>query len=194
MHGRQALLLTVHGMDMRKKSAKAAFGGVFSALCVTLMFFTGLVPFATYAFPMLAGAMLVPIMAELGRGAAAMVYISVSLLSVFVVPDREAVVVFVAFFGYYPIAKGVLEKLPSRVLEYTFKIALFNAALAGSFSLAVYVLGMAEILRGIGDFGRYAAIFFLLAGNAVFIAYDIALTNYYTSYVKWFKPRFLRRQ
>jgi hypothetical protein len=176
-----------------KKSARVALGGVFSALCLVLMFMTGLVPFATYALPALSGAMLIAVVVENGRKTAILVYISVAALSFFVVPDREAALMFAALFGYYPIAKEGLERIKSRVLEYAAKLALFNVAVVGGYILAMYALGLGDLLSGMDDFGRYTGLILLAAGNAVFIMYDYALTRYITVYIKWFRPRFLRR-
>ena len=96
---------------MSGKSTQIALGGMFSALCVSLMFMTGLAPFATYAIPMLAGAMLIPVVVELGPKTAVMVYISVGIISIFVAADKEAAMMFLVFFGYYPILKQKLERL-----------------------------------------------------------------------------------
>jgi hypothetical protein len=181
------------GDKTRKKAMQIAAGGVFSALCLLLMFLTGLVPFATYSLPMLAGAMLIAVVIENGRRAALMVYVSVSVLSMFIVPDREAALMFAAFFGYYPIAKENLERLKTRVGECIAKQLLFNTAIIGSYLIAAYLLGMSELLEGMGDFGQYTAVILLVAANGVFLLYDFALTRYISVYIRWFRPRFLRR-
>jgi hypothetical protein len=178
---------------MQKKSAQIAVGGVFSALSLVLMFLTGLVPFATYALPMLAGAMLVAVVIENGRRTALTVYVSVSLLAFFIVPDREAALMFVGFFGYYPIVKAMLERLKTRILEAAVKQLLFNAAVVGSYLAAAYLLGMTELLEGMGDFGKYSLLILLAAGNVLFLIYDFALTKYITVYYSWFRPKFLRK-
>lgn len=178
---------------MSGKSTQVALGGMFSALCVTLMFMTGLIPFATYAIPMLAGSMLIPVVVELGPKAALMVYASVCFVSVFVVADKEAAMMFIVFFGYYPILKQKLERLPGRLLQYVVKLLIFNASIVGGFAFAIYVLGLQELLEGMGDFGKYSVYLLLAAGNVIFFIYDIALTQYYTLYVRWFRPKILRR-
>lgn len=178
---------------MSKKSTQIALGGVFSALCLLLMFMTGLFPFATYALPMLAGAMLAAVVIENGRRTALMVYASVSILSLFIVPDREASLMFIAFFGYYPIVKELLERLRSHTAEIVAKFALFNASIVGAYLITVYLFGMTELLEGMEDFGRYTVPILLGMGNLLFLFYDYALTKYITLYIRWFKPKFLRR-
>ncbi|MDL2233588.1 hypothetical protein LJC63_08455 [Ruminococcaceae bacterium OttesenSCG-928-L11] len=166
---------------------------MFSALCLLLMFLSGMVPFSTYALPALAGAMLVAVVIEVGRKVALMVYVSVAVLSLFVVPDREAAMMFIAFFGYYPILKGWIETLRSRVLEYIVKFSLFNVTIVAAYLAMTFLMGMPSVVEDMGDFGRYSALILLFFGNIVFFMYDIALTKYITLYVRWFKPRFLRK-
>jgi hypothetical protein len=157
------------------------------------MFLTGLVPFATYALPALAGAMLVAVVIEIGSKMALLAYVSVSILSVFIVPDREAAMMFIVFFGYYPILKEKLESIPSRVIEYALKLGLFNATIVAGYAVMTYVLGIPLLSDGAEEFGKYAVPILLFSGNVVFCVYDYALTRYISVYVKWFKPRFLRR-
>lgn len=180
-------------VKMSKKSTQIAIGGVFSSLCLLLMFMTGVIPFATYAMPAFAGAMLVAVVAENGRKTATLVYVSVSFLSLFIVPDREAAMIFIVFFGYYPIIKQPIERIGRRVLPFIIKLVLFNTAIVGGFLFTAHILGLSEILEGMGDFGRFSIPILLGAGNLVFILYDYILTKYTALYIHWFKPRFLRR-
>lgn len=178
---------------MNRKSTQIALGGMFSALCLILMFLTGIFPFATYVLPALAGAMLVAVVLENGRRTAVLVYVSVALLSVFIVPDREAAMLFIVFFGYYPIIKELLERIPGKPAGYLAKLALFNAAVIAGFLFLTYALGMTELLGEMNSFGKYTAQALLAGGNVLFLMYDYLLTKYTLLYRLWFKPRFLRR-
>lgn len=178
---------------MPRKSTQVALGGICSSLCVLLMFMTGLIPFATYAIPMLAGALLIPVVVENGAKTAALVYISVSVLSFFLVGDREAFLLFTALFGYYPILKRVLERLRPPPVSILVKLAIFNAAVILSYSATVYLFGMAGVMEDMGDLGRYGLLGLLAVGNVLFLLYDYLLTRYMNIYIKWFRPRFLRR-
>jgi len=181
------------GGSMSRKSTQIALGGMFSALCLVLMFMTGMVPFSTYAIPALAGFMLIPVMEENGRQTAFLVYITVSVLSVFIVPDREAAMLFIAFFGYYPITKPALDGLRSRPLRLLGKGLLFNAAIVLAYLAVIHVFGMAEVISDMGDLGKYSSLILLGLGNIVFWLYDYSVGGYTKMYINWFKPRFLRR-
>lgn len=178
---------------MSKKSTQIALGGMFSALCLVLMFMTGLIPFATYAIPAVAGAMLIPVMVEVGAKTAVLVYVAVSLLSVFIVPDREAAMMFIVFFGYYPILKFTIDRIRRRSVRLLCKYALFNITVAAGYFFLLIILGLPNIAADMGDFGKYGAAGMLAAGNIVFAVYDFALGKQMGVYINWFKPTFLRR-
>ena len=178
---------------MRKKSAQVALGGLFSALCIVLMFMTGLFPFATYALPALAGGMLVAVVIEMGTKTALTVYASVALLSCLVVADKEAALMFVFFFGYYPILKEKLEKLRPHLLEYAAKLAVLNISVISVYLIIIYVLGFAEIIQEFGELGQYGQWIMLAFANVVFLLYDIALTRYISLYVHVLRKKILKR-
>lgn len=177
---------------MVKKSTQVALGGLAAALCLLLMFLTGVFPFATYALPALAGMVLIAIVQENGYKAAVTVYAAVSLLSVFIVPDRQAAILFIAFFGYYPILKGKLERLPA-ILRWLLKFFFFNVAVVAGYLVIIYLFGIDEILEEVGPLGEYSLLVTLLAGNLVFLVYDYALRNIVQIYVQWFRPKILRK-
>ena len=72
-----------------RKSTQVAVGGLSSALCLLLMFMTGMIPFATFALPSLAGILLIVVVVENGIQTATLGYASVSILSLFMCPDKE---------------------------------------------------------------------------------------------------------
>lgn len=152
-----------------------------AALCTAVMVLTGLIPIGTYAMPALAGAVLIAVVAEAGAGWAMSVYAAVSLLSVFLAADKEAVLFFILFFGYYPVLKAVLEKrLRSRALRAAAKLAVFNAAAILEFWAAARLLGVP--VESYSLFGHPVPWIFLLAGNFVFLVYDYALSLLVAAY------------
>ena len=108
-----------------RKSTQVAIGGVASSLCLLMMFLTGLIPFSTYCFPAFAGIVLIAVAEENGPRTAVMVYVATSVLSLFIVPDREAVMLFIMLLGYYPTLKPYIERL-GRLRGTAVKAALFN--------------------------------------------------------------------
>jgi len=172
---------------MVKKSTQVALGGLASSLCLLLMFMTGLIPFSTFAVPALAGMVLIAVVIENGYKAAALVYIATSFLSVFIVPDREAAMIFIFFFGYYPILKGKIEKFKSKILELTLKFFIFNISVVLAYVFIINILGIDDVLDNIGVIGKYSPLILLALGNIVFVIYDFALTNIIYIYIYKFR-------
>lgn len=176
-----------------KRTSQIALSGMMSALSLLALLLT-IFPFSTYALPPLAGAFLIPLVIDCGKKWAFGAYVAVSLLSLFLVSDIESKMLFIGFFGYYPIIKSVLETLRTRFLEWLMKLSLFNiTAVTGytllskiGFSLEEFAVEGVSIPLG----GMLLA--FLLAGNVIFILYDIGLTRALPLYFSRFQP-LLRR-
>lgn len=172
-----------------RQSGKVALGGIMGALSLVFMLLT-VIPVGSYALPAVAGAVLIPVVIEAGIGTGWMVYGAVALLSLIIAPDMEAKVLFLSFFGYYPILKSVLERIHKRWIEWLVKLAIFNSAMILSYVLLLFVfhLSMDEFI-----FGGVNLIFvFLLIGNVVFLIYDLALTSVISSYFRVLHPKLSR--
>ncbi len=147
------------------------------------MMITGLIRIGTYALPCLAGMLTIAIVIEYNCKWAFGVFAVSSLLSFFLSGDKEAVVMFIAFFGYYPILKNILErKIKSVILRYIIKFAVFNAAAIASFYVAMLLLSVPASEFTV--FGVYVPYLFLIAGNLFFLLYDFAINVYVKFYVQ----------
>lgn len=169
-----------------RPAKKIAFCGVIAALEVVLMMMTSLIPVGTFAFPCLAGAVSVMIVIEYGWKWALSVFAVVSVLSFFLAGDKEAVLYYTLVFGYYPVYKNVIERcVKSRAFQYVLKFALFNAAAIASFYAATFLLSVPS--EEFTFFGVYVPFVFLVAGNVLFLLYDLALSVYINQYVVKFR-------
>ena len=175
------------------QSAKTAIGGMTAALSVVLMLPT-IMGLWTYALPAFAGILIMFTIIELDKKWATGIFVAVSLLSLMLLPNKEAAVFYLCFFGNYPIIKGILEggKMP-RVLEYIIKFVVFNAEvlLAGFIMVKIFGVPMAEFLGIEGEtasWTQYALPITLAVGNVTFLLFDKLLTMMVTIYlVKWQK-------
>ena len=167
-------------------------GGIASALCLLLMMLT-IIPIATYTMPALAGMVLIVVVIENGYSTAWMVYAAVGFLSLFICPDKEAAMLFVGFFGYYPILKGKLEKIKKRSLEYLSKFSIFNLAMILNYLVIIYLFGIQDILEDVGPLGKFSVVLLLLMGNVVFFVYDIALSRIITASRMVLRKKIFRR-
>lgn len=183
-------------MKQLKKSTKIALAGTMAALCVVLMFLTGLFPFATLAIPALAGLLIAVMVVELGPLYAAMVYASSALLSFLVTPDLEASLVFCLFFGYYPLIKYWVERRRmKKAAEYLLKLLCCNLSMALLAGISLFVWGISYIAAQAAPLGGvWVAVAVVAAvGNGVFLLFDVALTRVISAYILWFRPKYLRR-
>ena len=171
-----------------KSSYKVALGGMIMALSTLCMTATNLFPFASFALPAVAGALIIPLNLELGKKWAFAVYAGVSLLCIFISSDHTAIISFIALFGYYPIVKGVIEKMRKPVLEWVLKMLLFNAAVGIGILLTLLFFGIETLLSEYGEFGKIGISVFIAACNVVFVIFDIALTRMITLIIIRFLP------
>ncbi|MFA9381001.1 MAG: hypothetical protein ACERKO_08070 [Acetanaerobacterium sp.] len=179
--------------NRKKASFKVALGGIVTALALMLLFATGLVPIATYALPALAGALLICIVAELGEKWAFSVYAATAILSLLITPDREAALLFLFFFGHYPVIKSMLERIKSRVIEWLLKFIVFNACVLTCYALIFYVFQMQYVMESFEEFGRYSVPIFLITGNLAFLLYDFTLSSLVAFYMKWVRVKLFKR-
>lgn len=174
---------------MRKpvnKTKNLAFCAVISSLSLVLMLLTGLIPVGTYAFPCIAGILLSVVVIESGYIFAFTTYFVVAIMSALLVADKEAALYYIAFLGFYPVLKGLIERIPLKIVSWIIKFALFNFCVISAFFVSITLLSVPK--ESFVLFGMYLPWVFLVLGNIVFVVYDICLTRAISEYaVKWRK-------
>lgn len=162
-------------------SIKIALSGSVTALSFVLMMITSVIPVGTYAFPAIAGALLCVLVIEFGQVWAWSSFAAVSLLALFLCTDKEAALYYVAFFGFYPIIKAKLEQMKNKYLQWVLKFLVFNVCIVAAFYISIYLLGVPT--ESFTVLGFYVPVVFLVAGNVVFILYDILISRIIALYV-----------
>ena len=162
---------------MRKtESQKIALCGMLGALSVVLLLLGSALQIGTYAAPMLAAFLLIPVLEEYGTRYALTLYVCVAILAVLFVPETELALFYVLVMGYYPVLRVKLNGVKSTLLRWVLKFAVFNAG-----TVLVYLLLFAVLDELLADgIGMLAAL--LAAGNLSFWLCDralAALTRYY---------------
>ena len=164
-------------------------GGILCALSLVCMLLT-ILPISEMGLPALAGAVLIPIILEIGVKWGWMSYACVALLSLLITPSMEAKVLFIAFFGYYPVLKALIERLRKIWLEWIIKLAVFNLTMIGAYWIMLTFLGLPADSFEI--FGLDLPFVILAIGNVAFVLYDIALTGVITTYLRVLQPKLAR--
>jgi len=175
---------------MKTKTFNVALCGVIASLSVVIMLSTALIPVATYAAPALAGILMAVLVIEINKKWALAAYLVASVISVLIVPDKEAVALFVIFFGYYPVLKQWVElNIANRWLQLVIKILCFSAAAIVCYFIAIYILGISP--EEFDIFGINLPILFLILGIVVFIIFDNALSGVIITYVNKLRDKLL---
>ena len=105
----------------------------------------------------------------------------------FLAPDREAALIYLLFFGYYPALFGLLARIRKRPARVLSKLLVFNAACIAEALLALYMLGVP--LESISFLGPFTPLFLLVLANLVFLVYDFALAGLISAYFQRLHPR-----
>ncbi len=176
---------------MQNISYRVALGGIVSSFCLLAMFLTGVFPLLYLALPMIAGVLLMIIVMEVNTQWACLTYVAVGLLSLFVTYDKEAALIFILFFGYYPILYKYLNRIPVKLLRVLIKLLLFNGCMVAYFYVNVYLFGLESLLEAFEDFGKYGGPIMLALLNPFFLMYDISLDGLCDLYRYKLKPRML---
>lgn len=179
---------------MNRISYRVALGGIVSAFCLMGMFLTGVFPLLYLVLPMLSGLLLLIIVEEVGTQWAWLTYTAVGLLSVFVTFDKEAALIFIMFFGCYPILTLYLNRIKSKGIQLLTKLLLFNVCMVTYFYLNVYIFGLTDLLEAFEDWGKYGGVILLVVLNPFFLMYDHSLPGLLQLYRMRLKPRILGKK
>lgn len=146
----------------------------------SLFMLTSYFPYLTYSIPALAGLFIMTLVIETDKKWALASYFA-SAVIIFFLAEPEAKLLYIAFFGYYPIIKAIFETMKSRALEYILKFLVFNLAVVLSYTVFAELLGVTY--SEMNEFGKNTMWVLLVLANIVFPIYDIALSRVATFYM-----------
>ncbi len=152
---------------------KLAISGMMTAFTVIMLMLSNIITIGTYTFPAAAGIFLLILSYVTGNSYAWSSFTAVSLVSFLFCSDKEAVLCFVLFFGYYPLLKASVEKIRMKLLCFAVKLIVFNSAAVAVYLTAEYIFAIPQDFE---IFGVSLPIVFLIAFNFIFLVYDYALT------------------
>lgn len=168
-----------------KKSVIVAVAGVMTALFVLLLQLGAMIWLLAYLMPLLCGIIMVAVYQSAGGKTAWLIYAAVSVLSLVLLNDKECALLYVLFFGYYPMLREKLEGVRNRACRTVLKLLIFNAGVVAAELLCTYVLGVPFELF----LGKWSAPVLLLLANLIFVIYERLLTMLTVIYTKKFKAR-----
>ena len=173
-------------MSNLKQTSKITLSAIMASLATTFMLLSYF-PYFVYAIPAFAGLFIMVVVIEINKKWALMAYIASAVL-VFLLADPESRFLYVFFFGYYPIAKALIEKINKPFIEWPIKLLIFNAAVLSVYLIFANLFGF-SMEGDLGELGRYGAYILLAVGNIVFVLYDIAVSRMSMAYMYVLHPK-----
>lgn len=170
------LTCAADAINMRGKTRKLTIASMLTALGIITLYIAYIFPAQRFALPAVASLFVVSAVIECGISTGAAVYVSCTLLSLLLLPDKLPALLFAAFFGLYPVIKSLVERLRKPVIEYILKLAFFNA------SFTVIWLFMTELFTGTRIEGMATAVVYVIF-NVVFVVFDIGLSRLIGLYI-----------
>ena len=119
------------------------------------------------------------VMLECGGVWAFSVFIVSALLGFFLAPVKGSTILYIAFLGYYPALKILIERLKSKAAQWAIKLVLFNAVF-----LVLFLLARALLTDSLSGLSASAPMWLVWIGlNIVFLVYDFGLTGLIRVYI-----------
>ncbi len=172
-----------------RESSKAALCGIVSALSVVIMLSTFISPFLVYTAPAFSGLLLLLVFNELGFKWSFATYVSISLLSLFIIADKESAIFFTFLFGYFPMLSCVINgKFSNRIPRLIIKLLICNLSCLLALVLCSNVLGIDT--DDVFSEGKLYLIIFLALCNLFFIIYCILINRLQVLYIIKLQKKF----
>lgn len=169
----------------RKKSTRyLTASAILAALGVVFLTLGAFVEVLDLSMAAIASLTVIFAVIELGGKYPYLVYLVTSVLSFLLLPSQTPALLYALFAGYYPILKALFEGHLSHTVAWLLKILTFNAA----FALIIFVSVKLFMLSPLTWQVWYWAL--PVAGTAVFVLYDVALTRLITVYLMRWRKRF----
>ena len=156
---------------------KISFSSILCALGVVILFLGSVIEVMDISVAAIASFLIIVSMIEMGGYMPPLVYLATSTISFLLLPTKTVVLIYVLFFGFYPILKKYLEMLPP-LISWLSKLFVFNVV------ITVYYFFAKELLfPGVENLSIYIILFL----NFTLFLFDFTLTLFVTAYVRRFR-------
>lgn len=151
-----------------KNSKIIAYSGIASALSVVMLFLGSVIWVLGYTMPLVASLIMIVLSDSVSKKSVLLTFVSTSVISFVLLNDKECVLLYVLFFGYYPLIRDKVNSIKPKFLSYLLKYFTFNIAMILVQILCVYVFGIPfdDVL------GKWGVVLFVICLNLVFAVFD----------------------
>lgn len=154
------------------QSGRTALGGLLAAGSLAVLWLASLAPSGWVGLTALAGLFPVAAVLSAGQTAGYLCWAAAGLLGLILLPNKGVSVLYLLFFGIYPVLKSCIESIRRLWAEWALKLIYFNAVLC----LAWFLL-RGLILPTLPTWLTGRVFLLWPLGNLVFIAYDLGLSK-----------------
>ena len=162
---------------MGKKTRSLTLSALFAALIVISLYIASIWPSGQLGIVAFSSIFIAAAVVEGGLGSSLYVYVVSSALCMLLTPDKTAPLLFILFFGYYPIVKCLIERLRRKVYQWILKLLVFNAALT---VIWIFLRGLLFSFAG----SLPGAAFIFVGGNIIFALFDYGFSKVIWLYIE----------
>ena len=159
----------------RRKSANSArtvaLSAVLTAVSLVFLYIATLAPSGRMGLTAVAGLFPAAAVVSCGLPAGFLCYGGTAILSFLLLTDKGLALLYLVFFGLYPMVKGLIERLRRLPLELVLKLAFFNAV------LSLVLIGFSSLLFSLVPWEDLPLGLLYAAGNVVFLIYDLGFSK-----------------
>lgn len=161
------------------KTRTLATAALMTAVSVVLLYAASVLP--TGRLALVAIASILPAAAVLSGGIkwGLLVYAATAALSLILLPNKTAALLYAVLLGHYSLLKSLIERLNRLVLEWILKLVVFNVLLAAVYGLCRMMGLLVEL--------PWAIAALALAGNVGFVLYDLAFSQLIMRFGRYFR-------
>ena len=159
-------------MRRTRGAGSIALAALLAALALVVLYLSVLAPTGRMGLVAVAGLLPAAAVVSGGLSVGALCYGGTALLALFLLPDKGNALLYLLFFGPYPLVKSAAEQL-RRPAELAVKLLFFNVM------LTVFRFGLTAVFLPALPPAAADAVLWVLypAGNVVFLAYDFGFTK-----------------
>ncbi|MBP1737341.1 MAG: hypothetical protein H6Q60_1222 [Oscillospiraceae bacterium] len=166
---------------------RAALVGVMTALSLILLWLSAILPTGRWGLIAAAGLLPAAVIISSGLSGGFFCWLATGLLAFVLLPDKMNMLLYLLFFGVYPMIKFLLERMRKLPLELLCKLIFFNLVLTLFWFVfrELFLPALPQMLQL-----AWAA---YVAGNAAFLVYDYGFTKLIGFYMARFAPHLRKR-
>jgi len=170
--GKESSCIYKKGEKMRSK--ETAIAGLFVAVTLILLFAGSLIPVNRIFFAFISALVVETLTFLTKKRIVFLVYISASLLSLFLLPLKSYAILYIIFFGGYSVFRMIISNL-KRIIKLIFKIIYLNLSFIVLFWIVKEIFS--DIFSKFFNFSDWQIIIILFVLEISLFLYDILLSK-----------------